>query len=316
MAVRRVSGSWVVEFQQRGERVFRRLPPSCGKSEARQLETKLRAQIFDVRDLGHKPEITLDGAIELWLDETLQRKKDQRNPVQNVRYLLPFTHGKNLRDIVEVAQACSKEWSAARTPLALAASTVNQRLNVLKAVAKHSWKAGRSDVNYSGRISLLPVDNRRIVDIRGKEVSLLARMAPTPECRAAIILAAYTGIRAGELLAISRNDISKAGLRVQSKNGPVRTVPIISLVRPYLRGLPLGLSYTQLNWQWREARRRAKLEHVTFHDLRHVCASLLVEAGVDIYIVGEILGHTSTQTTRRYANLSDKAKRAAMDKLE
>ena len=49
--------------------------------------------------------------------------------------------------------------------------------------------------------------------------------------------------------------------------------------------------------------------------VRHSTASLLVNAGASLYVVGQILGHTTTQTTQRYAHLEDDAKRAAIDRI-
>ena len=47
------------------------------------------------------------------------------------------------------------------------------------------------------------------------------------------------------------------------------------------------------------------------HDLRHTFASHLVSNGIPLYVVSGLLGHTSPQTTMRYAHLSDTAKRDA-----
>jgi len=56
--------------------------------------------------------------------------------------------------------------------------------------------------------------------------------------------------------------------------------------------------------------RRDKL---TFHSLRHTYASLLVQAGVDIYHVKELLGHSSIALTERYSHLSESTfKQAAL----
>jgi site-specific recombinase XerD len=46
------------------------------------------------------------------------------------------------------------------------------------------------------------------------------------------------------------------------------------------------------------------LEHVTFHDLRHSAASEMVNAGIDLYTVGRVLGHRSPKSTARYAHLT------------
>lgn len=52
------------------------------------------------------------------------------------------------------------------------------------------------------------------------------------------------------------------------------------------------------------ARNAAKLPGVSLHVLRHTCATRLVQAGVDIYQVMHILGHSSINVTKRYAHLN------------
>ncbi len=58
--------------------------------------------------------------------------------------------------------------------------------------------------------------------------------------------------------------------------------------------------------------RRQKL---TFHNLRHSCASWLVMQGVDLYTVGKLLGHTTTRMTERYSHLSEEHMKQAIAKI-
>lgn len=58
--------------------------------------------------------------------------------------------------------------------------------------------------------------------------------------------------------------------------------------------------------------RRQKL---TFHNLRHSCASWLVMQGVDLYTVGKLLGHTTTRMTKRYSHLSAEHMKQAIEKI-
>lgn len=56
-------------------------------------------------------------------------------------------------------------------------------------------------------------------------------------------------------------------------------------------------------------------KHITFHCARHTCATLLLNSGVDIYTVKEILGHTDIGTTMQYAKVVDKTKREAVNSI-
>ena len=59
----------------------------------------------------------------------------------------------------------------------------------------------------------------------------------------------------------------------------------------------------------------AKLDRLRFHDTRHTAASLMVGAGVPVFDVSKILGHSTLQMTMRYAHFAPEAGRAAMSAL-
>jgi len=56
----------------------------------------------------------------------------------------------------------------------------------------------------------------------------------------------------------------------------------------------------------RAAIKRAGIEDFKIHDLRHTCASRLVQAGLSLYEIANILGHTDISTTQIYAHLERK----------
>lgn len=73
-----------------------------------------------------------------------------------------------------------------------------------------------------------------------------------------------------------------------------------------------GGPFSNIFNSWDAARKKAGLKDVRMHDLRHSFASALVNNGLSIYDVKELLGHSSVQTTQRYAHLSqDRLSKAA-----
>ena len=55
---------------------------------------------------------------------------------------------------------------------------------------------------------------------------------------------------------------------------------------------------------------------MTWHTLRHTSASRLVDRGVDIVTVQQLLGHSTVTVTMRYTHTNLDSKRAAVAKLE
>ena len=57
----------------------------------------------------------------------------------------------------------------------------------------------------------------------------------------------------------------------------------------------------------------AGITEARVHDLRHTCATRLVNKGTDILAVQRLLGHSSVQTTQRYGRLGDREYRRALE---
>jgi integrase len=73
---------------------------------------------------------------------------------------------------------------------------------------------------------------------------------------------------------------------------------------PWLFPSPItGRPCPALYYPWVRVRKRAGLTNLRLHDLRHSYASNLVNGGVSLYVVQQLLGHTNPRTTQRYAHL-------------
>lgn len=87
-------------------------------------------------------------------------------------------------------------------------------------------------------------------------------------------------------------------------------LPPITHVFPGRDGRPLQ----DIKRFWSSVSRRADIEGVRLHDLRHTYASILASAGLSLPIIGQLLGHTQPATTARYAHLMDDPLRAAAER--
>ena len=74
-----------------------------------------------------------------------------------------------------------------------------------------------------------------------------------------------------------------------------------------------GKHLSDLGKVWRNIRPSAGLEDVTIHDLRRSFGSTAHAAGVDIYMIRELLGHRDLRTTQIYVRVADKARQAASE---
>ncbi len=133
-----------------------------------------------------------------------------------------------------------------------------------------------------------------------------------------IILALYTGMRKGEILNLkwSQIDFKNEFIDIlKSKSGKERKIPIAGKVKEVLSELgkngegfifinpETNKPYNDIKKSFSSLLKKAQIENFRFHDFRHTVATRLVESGVDLLIVKEILGHSNIETTMRYVLL-------------
>jgi integrase len=152
----------------------------------------------------------------------------------------------------------------------------------------------------------------------------------SPYIVAAIRLLLLTGARAGEILSLEWTHVdlergllllpdSKTGQKVIYLSSEAASV-LTSLPRapetPYvIAGLKPGVIVTNVHKPWKRILKRAKIEGVRIHDLRHSFASAAAASGASLLLIGRLLGHTDPQTTQRYSHLVSDPIREANDKV-
>jgi integrase len=142
---------------------------------------------------------------------------------------------------------------------------------------------------------------------------------------AAIRLLLFTGCRLREILHLrwENVDLERGLLFLPDSKSGRKTVILNAPAMAVLTGLDRLGSYVvpgddpegpraDLKRPWEAVARRARLDGVRLHDLRHTYASFGAGGGLGLPIIGKLLGHTQASTTQRYAHLdNDPLRRAA-----
>ena len=195
------------------------------------------------------------------------------------------------------------------------------------------WKLRAPDTNPTHKLKKYKETARRRFLSDDETARLGAALAEAehtkterPASIAAVRLLLLTGCRLGEILTLQWDwvDIPNACIRLpQSKTGPKDVhlnAPALEVLTNIERhkdnphviiGTRKGRHLVNLQKPWTRIKKKAGLNDLRLHDLRHTFASVGVARGLGLPIIGKALGHNSTQTTGRYAHLdSDPVKQA------
>ncbi|MHB1532737.1 tyrosine-type recombinase/integrase [Acidithiobacillus sp.] len=154
-------------------------------------------------------------------------------------------------------------------------------------------------------------DRRLVGDEEGRLLAACA--AINPKLAAIVGFAIETAMRQGEIMGLTwgQIDLGKRTAALEdTKNGERRTVPLSSKAVKILESLPRHLdgrvwSYSPegLRTGFKRACKRAGIDDLTFHDLRHEATSRFFEKGLNPMQAAAITGHKTLQMLKRYTHL-------------
>ena len=146
-----------------------------------------------------------------------------------------------------------------------------------------------------------------------------------------VVLAISTGMRQSEIMGLRwlDVDIDRGWITLHiTKNKDRRGVPLVGYALDVMethskvRRLETDLVFPTIRgtndfprYAWEKALQDSGIEDFHFHDCRHTAATYLLQAGVDIRTLAEVLGHRTLQMVMRYAHVDDKSKTAAVQKM-
>jgi integrase len=244
--------------------------------------------------------------------------------------------------IDEIGAESLARYTATKLRAELAAKTINNHLTVLRKMldVAREWKR----IESVPEVKWLTVPEPAFDFLSFDETDRLIAAA-APEWQPMITVAARTGLRQGELLALSWCDVDLVAGRLfvrravargiigTPKSGKAREVHLSDQAvaafkaqrpRSQLRDSwvfvdPSGnmLTKGECKWPlWTACKRAGLARRIGWHVLRHTFASHLVMRGVPLTAAQQLLGHATVEMTMRYAHLSPDVKRDAVRLLD
>lgn len=300
--------------------------------EAKLAVKKLKAEI----DLGADPRaeeksrlavITFDDFFkEHYLPYVKPRKRSWQSDVTLYELRISAKFGK--KRLNEVTRQQIQSFHSEVLATGLAPATANHYIKLIRRFYSLGVEWNMVTTNPASRIPMFLEDNKVERYMDDAELARLLKVLKTDSrrgvCNIALLLLA-TGARLNEVLSATWDqfDLENRVWRIPasiSKSRRMRPVPINSSAMDVINQLDTKgkyanlfinkktkLPYSSIHKIWDELRIEAELPHLRIHDLRHQAASMLINSGSSLYLVGQVLGHADPITTQRYAHLSIKS---------
>ncbi|RRW91051.1 tyrosine-type recombinase/integrase [Pandoraea apista] len=277
-----------------------------------------------------------DDVMKIYMDAKTHRSKDR--DLRALGWLQPYFSG---RRISELRRSDVRGYVTHRKQRGVCEATVLRELRVFSAAINFA-RVECEDASLPNPVRNLGLSSgdRRVRWLTQEEASALVCAAQSrrrPHLAAFIKLALGTGCRKNELLGLEwrRVDFAQGMFWLDAhhtKNGKRRVVPLNPLALEALVELEAwgqvnspgarwvfamegGNRRTSLQETFRRACCQAGISDFRIHDMRHTFASWLVMQGVSLYVVKDLLGHSSISITERYAHLSPDQGRLAVQKI-
>jgi integrase len=216
----------------------------------------------------------------------------------------------------------------------VSASTINKDIIAIKKMFSFAFEVGAIDNNLLLRFPVLRVQEKALRLPTWDEFVCLVDAMKDPAISAMVAVIGEAGIRRSEAINLEWKHVNLRTVRLtleKTKGKRVRYLPLSEYAVEKLRGLqrfvhqPFVFCHQISGDRWlspdkyfRAGRKKACLDWVTFHTLRHFWVTRMIKGGANIEAVKEGAGHLDIKTTDRYAkhakNESERVLRETIEK--
>ncbi len=251
--------------------------------------------------------------------------------ISTFKNLSNFFNGKTL---AEITPASITEYKTSRQKKGVKTATIAKELETLRNALNLAYRAWEwLTENPFLKVKIEKANNKIERFLTAEEEKRLLDASPA-WLQEIITFALHTGARREEIISLKWFDVDlfkRAVTFLKTKNKEIRTVPLNQTVIDLLKRKSKVKSISgyvfpsqagtkrigkNLYREFQLARKRARLEDVRIHDLRHTFATRLAQAGVDLYTISKLLGHKTLVMTTRYSHHNTESIRHGVDILD
>lgn len=327
MALFKKREKWYIDYYYQGRRIR-----ECIGTSKRRAQKALDARKGEIVQGRFKlqevrPSPLFPDAVSAFLRWAQDNRRSWTRDQHLVKSLLTFFQGKRLNEVTRwlVQKYKHERLQTMIHGRSLAPATVNRELSTLRRIFNLAIEWGQAVENPAARFKALPEPPRQEHIFTPEEIQRLLGAA-SPHLRDIILLALNTGMRRGEILTLTWDQIEwdrRTLLLTHTKNGRARRVPLNPVALEVLRREPRTGPYVfggdhppkSVRTAFHAAIQRAGLRPCWFHDLRHMAATYMIHGGADLATVKEILGHSHISLTLRYAHPTSDSRLRAVASL-
>lgn len=324
MAIFKRGKMWWIRFTAPNGQRIRQSTGTTDRKAAQHLHDKLKAEIWEVQQLGNRPQKSWQDAVIRWLDEKSTKAdidKDRQKLIWLHQYLGNINLDEISKDRIDQIASIKKEQASP--------STANRYLALIRSILR----AARDEWEWIDRVPavrLYSEPKRRIRYLTEPQAIKLISFLPSHLAD----LAAFTlstGLRQSNAsyLMWEQVDLARRVAWIhadQSKSRKAFTVPLnedaIAILKRLLstgseyvftyKGKPVARTSTKA---WYKGLERAEISDFRWHDLRHTWASWHVQNGTSLQELQELGGWSCYEMVLRYAHLSAEHLKTASERI-
>lgn len=228
-------------------------------------------------------------------------------------------------------------------------TSVNIELRTLKALFNYAIKWGFTNSNPVSSVRFFSVPEKERLFFNENEIEIILKVISDNRLRNIVLFGLMTGCRLGEILNLQWKDVDFQNQLIKicnksnfkTKSGKIREIPISDRLNEIMLGLFQGRTVSNimdynindkyvfcsrndykfnLGYISRKFKKYLRLaglpEHFHFHCLRHTCLTQLARAGISIYHLKQLAGHSDIKITEIYLHTVTEDLRSAVNKIK